>query len=195
MAREVASLSVEKVAKHVADLVDRRQVFPELCRDERRDLMTEVAELRAVSLRLRFGRVGRDSSAGVSYLDWSSGRASTAMKSGAARSRSVRPSRSHLVQSVLIIEVYEDTEGYRIELRFLRDKEKREVDFLVFVDYKPWFAVEVKTRKERVSSHLPYFGDRLAVPYLYQVVWELDVSHTKNDVVVMSPTDFLGALR
>lgn len=89
----------------------------------------------------------------------------------------------------------EDTEGYRIELRFLRDKEKREVDFLVLVDRKPWFAVEVKSGNEGVSSHLRYFGDRLRIPYLYQVVWELEESHTKSDVFVMSPMDFLGALR
>ena len=53
----------------------------------------------------------------------------------------------------------------------------------------------MKTRKESVSSHLPYFGDRLRIPYLYQVVWELEESHTRNDVFVMSPMDFLGALR
>ena len=99
---------------------------------------------------------------------------------------------SHLLKFCHFLE---DTEGYRIDLRFLRDKEKREVDFLVLVDRKPWFAVEVKTRKESVSSHLPYFGDRLRIPYLYQVVWELEESHARNDVFVMSPMDFLGALR
>jgi len=99
---------------------------------------------------------------------------------------------SHLLKFCHFLE---DTEGYRIDLRFLRDKEKREVDFLVLVDRKPWFAVEVKARKESLSSHLRYFGDRLRIPYLYQVVWDLDESYTKNDVFVMSPMDFLGALR
>ena len=99
---------------------------------------------------------------------------------------------SHLLKFCHFLE---DTEGYRIDLRFLRDKEKREVDFLVLVDRKPWFAVEVKARKESVSSHLPYFGDRLRIPYLYQVVWDLDESYMRNDVFVMSPMDFLGALR
>ena len=33
-------------------------------------------------------------------------------------------------------------EGYRVGLHYLRDVDKREVDFLVTVEGKPWFAVE-----------------------------------------------------
>jgi predicted AAA+ superfamily ATPase len=88
----------------------------------------------------------------------------------------------------------EDTEGYRIELQFLRDRQKHEVDFLVTVDGKPWFAVEVKTKKESLSSHLVYFAERLSIPFLYQVVWEQEESRSRGDVFVMSPTDFLSAL-
>ena len=39
----------------------------------------------------------------------------------------------------------EDTEGHRMELRFLRDTDAREVDFVVLENRKPLFAVEVKT--------------------------------------------------
>jgi hypothetical protein len=99
---------------------------------------------------------------------------------------------SHLLKFCHFLE---DTEGYRIELRFLRDKEKREVDFLVVVDRKPWFAVEVKAGRDNVSSRLPYFGDRLGIPFLYQVVWDVESSHMRDDVFVLSPADFLGALR
>jgi hypothetical protein len=77
----------------------------------------------------------------------------------------------------------------------LRDKEKREVDFLVVVDRKPWFAVEVKAGRDDVSSRLPYFGDRLGIPFLYQIVWDVESSHMRDDVLVLSPADFLGALR
>lgn len=99
---------------------------------------------------------------------------------------------SHLLKFCHFLE---DTEGNRIELRFLRDKEKREVDFLVVVDRKPWFAVEVKAGKGNVSSRLPYFGDRLGIPFLYQVAWDVGSSHMRDDVFVLSPEDFLGALR
>lgn len=37
-----------------------------------------------------------------------------------------------------------DTEGLRASLYYLRDIEKREVDFLVAINEKPWFLVEVK---------------------------------------------------
>ena len=88
----------------------------------------------------------------------------------------------------------EDTEGYRIELHFLRDREKREVDFLVAVDRKPWFAVEVKRAKTGGTSSLRYFGERLRIPFMYQVVWELEESHQQHGIFVMSPADFLSAL-
>ncbi len=39
----------------------------------------------------------------------------------------------------------EDTEGYSMELRYLRDTEKREVDFVVLKNRKPLFAVECKS--------------------------------------------------
>lgn len=98
---------------------------------------------------------------------------------------------SHLLKFCHFLE---DTEGYRIELHFLRDREKREVDFLVAVDRKPWFAVEVKTGKEPSSSHLRYFGERLRIPYLYRVVWNLKKSFLRDDLFVMTPTEFLSAL-
>ena len=112
----------------------------------------------------------------------------------------LNPSRSARLENLIaahllkLCHFLEDVEGYRAELRFLRDKEKREVDFLVIVDRKPWFAVEVKTKKEGPSSHLTYFGDRLRIPYLYQVVWEQEKSHMKGDVFVMAPDEFLSAL-
>ena len=88
----------------------------------------------------------------------------------------------------------EDTEGFRIELHFLRDHQKREVDFLVAVDRKPWFAVEVKSSKSAKSTHLRYFGERLRIPFCYQLVWDLDESYTQNDQFVMAPHEFLTAL-
>ena len=36
----------------------------------------------------------------------------------------------------------EDTQGHAMELRYLRDTDKREVDFVIVKDRKPAFAVE-----------------------------------------------------
>jgi len=46
----------------------------------------------------------------------------------------------------------EDTQGYSMELRFLRDTDKREVDFVVLKEKKPVFAVECKnSKKEEIN--------------------------------------------
>jgi predicted AAA+ superfamily ATPase len=87
-----------------------------------------------------------------------------------------------------------DAHGYRADLYFLRDVEGREVDFLVTMDDKPWFAVEVKTSDMTVSKHLRYFAQRLEIPWCYQVVGEGDVDFVKDGVRVMAVDRFLGAL-
>jgi predicted AAA+ superfamily ATPase len=48
----------------------------------------------------------------------------------------------------------EDREGYRVELRYLRDKAGKEVDFLVTVNRKPWLAVEAKLAATSVEPSL-----------------------------------------
>ncbi len=63
----------------------------------------------------------------------------------------------------------EDTEGYRMELRFLRDTDKREIDFVVLKDKKPLFAVECKTGEKNVNPCLFYFKERTDIPEFYQV--------------------------
>ncbi|MBC8344625.1 MAG: ATP-binding protein [Candidatus Marinimicrobia bacterium] len=63
----------------------------------------------------------------------------------------------------------EDTEGYNMELRFIRDTDKREVDFVVLKDKKPIFAVEAKTGEKGLSPAIPYFNDRTEIPKFYQV--------------------------
>lgn len=59
------------------------------------------------------------------------------------------------------------------ELRYLRDKQKREVDFLVVKDQKPWFLVEVKTGDSRLSPALAHFQKQTAAPHAFQVVQTL----------------------
>ena len=74
---------------------------------------------------------------------------------------------SHLLKFVHFIT---DHEGYRAELSYLRDVDKREVDFLVTIDGRPWFAVEAKLNDTVLSPNLLYFRDRLLIPHIYQVV-------------------------
>ncbi len=98
---------------------------------------------------------------------------------------------SHLLK---LVHFLADAHGYKTELYFLRDREGREVDFLVTHNRRPWFAVEVKNTDETVSPHLLYFKERLKIPHLYQVVQTPDVDFTQHSVRVISVDTFLSAL-
>jgi predicted AAA+ superfamily ATPase len=63
----------------------------------------------------------------------------------------------------------EDTLGHTMELRFLRDSEGREIDFIVVKDGKPLFAVECKSGEKSLSPHIAYFSARTNIPRFYQV--------------------------
>ncbi len=68
---------------------------------------------------------------------------------------------SHLLK---VCHFQEDTEGHRMELRFLRDTDAREVDFVVMKNKKPLFAVEVKTGERSMSPSVRYFKQRTSIP-------------------------------
>ncbi|MCK4764376.1 MAG: ATP-binding protein [Candidatus Aminicenantes bacterium] len=87
-----------------------------------------------------------------------------------------------------------DTEGYNTKVYFLRDREGREIDFIITVGEKPWFAVEVKRSGKNVSKHLKYFSDRMDIPFLFQVVMEEDVDFMSDEIRVISASRFLNAL-
>jgi hypothetical protein len=63
----------------------------------------------------------------------------------------------------------EDTQGYDMDLRFLRDTDRREVDFVVLRDRKPIFGVECKSGEKAISGAIRYFAERTSVPRFYQV--------------------------
>jgi predicted AAA+ superfamily ATPase len=81
------------------------------------------------------------------------------------------PKFENLVASQLLkyCHYLEDTEGHKMELRFLRDTDKREVDFVVLKNKKPLFAVECKTGERALSNHIKYFAERTSIPAFYQV--------------------------
>lgn len=60
------------------------------------------------------------------------------------------------------------------DLFYVRDKMKREVDFLVVRDTKPWFLVEVKSSGKRViSPSLTYHQRQLKVPHALQIAFDM----------------------
>lgn len=64
---------------------------------------------------------------------------------------------------------HEDTDGDTMELCFLRDKYKREIDFILLKNNRPIFAVECKTGDSDLSRNIKYFAQRTEIPFFYQV--------------------------
>jgi hypothetical protein len=76
----------------------------------------------------------------------------------------------HLLKAV---EGWTDLGFGDFELRYLRDKQKREVDFLVVRDRRPWFLVEAKTSETSLSPSLAYFQAQTKASHAFQVVMNL----------------------
>ncbi len=83
-------------------------------------------------------------------------------------------------------------------LQFIRTKDKREVDFIVSSDGRPWFLVEVKTSMTRLSPNLEYFQRMTGAKHAFQVTVNLphqDVDcFTIDRPVVVPATAFLSQL-
>jgi hypothetical protein len=75
----------------------------------------------------------------------------------------------HLLKAV---EGWTDLGLGQFELRYLRDKLKREVDFLVVRDRKPWFLVEVKSSETRLSDALVHFQSQTKARHAFQAVMD-----------------------
>jgi predicted AAA+ superfamily ATPase len=77
----------------------------------------------------------------------------------------------HLLKAV---EGWNDMGLGKFDLGYLRDKEKREVDFLVSKDGAPWFLAEVKLQEESMDRSLRHFQEQAAAPFAFQVVLRAD---------------------
>ncbi len=82
----------------------------------------------------------------------------------------------HLLKAV---EGWTDLGLGTFQLGYLRDKQKREVDFIVARDGKPWMLVEVKKAQEQLSPALAHFQGQTKAPYAFQVV--LDAEYVDAD--------------
>jgi len=62
------------------------------------------------------------------------------------------------------------------------------------VKNRPWFAVEAKVRDETPAKALRYFGERLQIPLLYQVVLGGHRDFESEGVRVVPAPRFLASL-
>lgn len=81
-----------------------------------------------------------------------------------------------------------------LDLHFVRDKERREVDFLITRERKPWLLIEAKLGECQPEGSLHYFADKLAVDHKFQVVRDLEKPGMARDVHVIDAPSFLSCL-
>ena len=102
----------------------------------------------------------------------------------------------HLLKAV---EWWEDIGLGEYKLFYLRDKQKREVDFLVTRNGVPWFLAEVKASGSRpLSPALRYFQKRTNAPHAFQVVFDLGYVNADcfagHDPTIVPARTFLSQL-
>ena len=69
----------------------------------------------------------------------------------------------------------------KFDLCYVRDKEKREVDFLVTRDGRPWLLAECKSGDTDIAPSLLYYAKILAPPIVLQIVRKTGV-HERFDL-------------
>ena len=67
-----------------------------------------------------------------------------------------------------------------MELRFIRDTDRREIDFVVIQNKSVLFAVECKSGERKVSPAIQYFRERTRIQQFYQVHMGAKDYHNKG---------------
>lgn len=89
----------------------------------------------------------------------------------------------------------QDTEGKDIELRYFRDIDKREVDFVIVEEGIPTHFIECKKSGKDISPALRYLKQRFPDVKATQVLLEKDINlTTKEDIRICSASLFLNEL-
>ena len=87
-----------------------------------------------------------------------------------------------------------DAKGRQVELYYLRDKEGREVDFVMSEGGDLTLALEVKLNRESVSRHLKYYRPKFESAEFIQVVLNLNKKFISNGIKIVPAVDFLMEL-
>jgi predicted AAA+ superfamily ATPase len=84
----------------------------------------------------------------------------------------------------------EDRDGYRYELRYIRDKEGREVDFAVIKEGRLEELIEAKYSDENISKHLLYYARRLKPERATQLMAGIRRPYDKDGIRVIDPISY-----
>lgn len=94
---------------------------------------------------------------------------------------------SHLLKRLHFIE---DFYGYSCELKYIRDKDGREVDFVTVIDGKIEELIEVKAKDGDLSTSLKYYNKLLKRRRAAQIVANLSRSYELDGISVTTPIDY-----
>ena len=84
----------------------------------------------------------------------------------------------------------EDRDGYCYELRYIRDKEGREVDFAVLKDGHLEELIEAKYSDDSISRHLQYYAERLKPEKATQIVAKVRRPYDKGRIKIIDPISY-----
>lgn len=100
---------------------------------------------------------------------------------------------SHLLK---YCQYHEDAHGHDVKLYYLRGTLKKEVDFLIVWENKPWLMVECKCKAPLDPKHLNVFAERLGVKQRFIVCLEEGINREDRNsgVRTISASRFLAML-
>jgi predicted AAA+ superfamily ATPase len=85
---------------------------------------------------------------------------------------------------------YEDYHGYTCKLHYIRDKDGREVDFVVIINGQITDLIEVKWKDANISVGLSYYKKLLKPERAVQIVGNLDRTFDHDGIRVTTPIEF-----
>lgn len=98
---------------------------------------------------------------------------------------------NHLLKRIHFLE---DSTGHSYNLNYIRDKEGREVDFVITKDNEIEELIEVKWSEDKASSSLLYYAEKLKPKRAYQIVANLKRPYQKNSLYVENPLNYFKTL-
>ena len=98
---------------------------------------------------------------------------------------------THLLKRLHFLE---DSTGHAYTLRYIRDREKREVDFVVLKNGEVDTLVEAQWADDKPSTSLKYFTRLLKPRCAFQVVGTLDRSYDRDGIKVRSAQELFSTL-
>lgn len=98
---------------------------------------------------------------------------------------------THLLKKIHYLE---DSKGLQLDLRYIRDKESREIDFVLIKNRKIFALIEVKLSDPTLSKSLKYYAHKLKPKYAIQIVGYLKQEYKVGECRVLSLNTALQTL-